>query len=510
MRVKFEYSARSIPVGVLVAFFMFAYSTQLLGQQTRRSASRGSLIVDGSLPKTAQPAAQVAANPLVMPLEVSGTLQRLLVDGPLDAVAASGDEESVSQVTPEPVIGLTIESLEVLATNSNPSILRANALVAAARARAYQVGLRSNPEVGFDFQQLGSDGRAEQYGVLVQQEVVRGQKLQLNRSIVLHEVRVLEQAWFAQRQRVLTDVHIAYVRALRAAKQLKLSKQLVEIGRQAIDVSNELLSIGEISRAELLQAEIEVESAEIVLRNAENHQNAVWRELAAVTGQDFLQVQSLVGDLSVSGEDLQFEQSLQDLRSRSPEVAALFAEIERARCNLKRQQVEVKPNVTVQGLFNWRDNGIGGGPDGAITVALPLPLWNKNQGGIREARHQLNAAQHALSQVELQLKQRLTPVFEQYRNSQEEVRRYEARILPKVAETLELTRKAYELGQVNFTSLLLVQRTYANTQLSHLDAQEEQRIAQLRISGMLLFGSFSTPMPMTTQTSTRTSPARRY
>ena len=191
-------------------------------------------------------------------------------------------------------------------------------------------------------------------------------------------------------------------------------------------------------------------------------------------------------------------------------MAALFAEIERARCNLKRQQVEVKPNVTVQGLFNWRDNGIGGGPDGAITVALPLPLWNKNQGGIREARHQLNAAQHALSQVELQLKQRLTPVFEQYRNSQEEVRRYEARILPKVAETLELTRKAYELGQVNFTSLLLVQRTYANTQLSHLDAQEEQRIAQLRISGMLLFGSFSTPMPMTTRTSIRTSPARRY
>ena len=214
-----------------------------------------------------------------------------------------------------------------------------------------------------------------------------------------------------------------------------------------------------------------------------------------MTGQPSLVIQPLADNLTVSGEDLQFEQSLQNLRSRSPEVAAVFSEIERARCNLKRQQIEVQPNVTIQGLINWRDNGIGGDADGALTVALPLPLWNKNQGAIREARHQLDAAQHALSQVELELKQRLTPVFEQYGNAREEVRRYEQRILPKVAETLELTRKSYELGQVSFNSLLIVQRTYANTQIAHLDAEEDLRIAQLKISGMLLSGSFgSTPV----------------
>jgi len=496
MRLKFRHTARSISVLVLVAIGVLACATELLGQQIRRSASRGALIVDLPSADATEPVVQVAAKPLALPVEVNETLQELLVDGPQKDVPQNDVGGSVDPVLAEQVDGLTVESLEAIATNSNPSILRANAEIAAARGRAYQAGLRPNPKVGFDFQQLGSDGLAEQYGVLVQQEVVRGQKLQLNRSIALHEVAAVEQAWVAQRQRVLTDVRIAYVRALRATKQLKLSKQLVEIGRQAIDVSKELLNIGEISRAELLQAEIEVESAEIVLRNAENNQKAVWRELAAVIGQESLQVQPLAGNLSSSGGDLQFEQSLQNLLSKSPEVAALFSEIERARCNLKRQQAEVKPNVTVQGLINWRDNGIGGGPDGAITVAMPLPLWNKNQGAIREARYQLDAAQHALSQVELELKQRLTPVFQQYRNSQEEVRRYEARILPKIAETLELTRKAYELGQVNFTSLLLVQRTYANTQLAHLEAQEQLRIAQLRIRGMLLSGSFSTRTPV--------------
>ena len=503
MRSKYECRLRLIFLPILTGIIVFACSVfasspLLLGQQVNRSGRSGSLLVERSAPETDQSAVQIAAKPLAFPAEIDGTLQRLLEDGPHDGVTQNTNSGSVDQITPEsvarkPTNGLTVESLEFIATKSNPSILRASAQIAAAKGRAYQAGLRSNPEVGFDFQQLGSSGRAEQYGVLVQQEVVRSEKLRLNRSIVLHEVAALEQAWVAQRQRVLTDVRIVYTRALRAAKQLELSRQLVEIGLQGIDVSKQLLHIGEISRAELLQAEIEVESAELVLRNAETHQVAVWRELVAVTGQNSLPVQPLAGDLASSDHDLQFEQSLQELLSGSPEVAALFSGIERARCNLRRQQVETKPNVTVRGLINWRDNGIGGRPDGALTVALPLPLWNKNQGAIRSARHQLDAAQHALSQAELQLKQRLTPVFEQYRNSQEEVRRYEARILPKVAETLELTRKAYELGQVSFTSLLLVQRTYANTQLAHLDAQEELHIAQLKIAGMLLSDSFSTP-----------------
>ena len=469
---------------VFVIFATMALQGRVDGQQTRRSASRGALIVN--LP---EPAVQIAVKTETAPLHRSGTLQRLLVEGPNGADSV----EVIAQ--PEPVQGLAVEELEELASKSNPSILRANAQIAAARGRAYQVGLRPNPEVGLDFQQLGSEGLAEQYGIMVRQEVVRGQKLQLNRSIVMHEVAVLEQAWVAQRQRVITDVRIAYVRALRAAQQVELSQQLLQIGLQGIDVSKELLSVGEIGRAELLQAEIEVESAEILLRNAKNHQLAVWRELAAVTGQPSLAIQPLAGNLAASGQDLQFEQSLQDLRSRSPEVAAVFSEIERARCNLKRQQIEAQPNVTIQGLINWRDNGIGGDPDGAFTVALPLPLWNKNTGAIREARHQLDAAQHALSQVELELKQRLTPVFEQYGNAKEEVRRYEERILPKVAETLELTRKSYELGQVSFNSLLIVQRTYANTQIAHLDAEEDLQIAQLKISGMLLSGSFGSPTP---------------
>ncbi|MGI9471718.1 MAG: TolC family protein [Rubripirellula sp.] len=474
----------TLPAAVVAMLATFAPAE---AQQSRRMSSVESLIVDlPPLPAAGMATANIANNDTEPVVNVRGGQ----VHQGNDAGYLIDDDELSQTMVSEQVAGLTLESLESIALSANPSIQRASAIVGAARARALQVGLRPNPEVGIDFQQLGSDGLAEQYGVLVRQEMVRSQKLDLNRSVALHRAAVLEQQLVAQRQRVLTDVRIAYVRALRAERQVTLSGQIAEIARQGVTVTQELLDAGEIGRADLLQAEIEVETAAILVRNAENMQLSVWQNLAAVTGQATLEVQPLAGDPADVDEELEFESALQDLRSRSPEVAAALSEIERARCNLKRQQIEVKPNVTVQGLINWRDNGIGGDPDGAISVSLPLPLWNKNQGGIREARYQLGAAQHALSQVELELKHRMAPVFERYRNAQEQAKRYEEKILPKAAETLELTRQTYELGEVSFINLLTVQRTFANTQLAHLDAQEELRIARAEIMGLLLSGSF--------------------
>ena len=400
----------------------------------------------------------------------------------------SEDTGMIVDVNPD---ALTLETLESRALASNPSIDRAAALVSAARGRALQVGLRPNPEVGFDFQQLGSDGLAEQYGVLIGQEFVRREKLQLNRSAALHEVHRLEQELAAQRQRVLTDVRIAYVRALRAKRQLELTQQLVDIGEQGVNVAKELFNAQEVGRADVLQAELEVESASILRRNAENRRVAVWQELSAVVGQQLLQPQVLAGDITDAGHEVQFVETLLQLQNASPEIAAVLADIQRARCQLQRQQVEPRPNVTVVGLINWRDNGIGGDADGGLSMTLPLPLWNKNQGAIREARYQLHAAERKLGQVELELKNRLAPVFERYQNASEQVDRYRDRILPKSAETLELTRETYELGEINFVNLLTVQRTYANNQLAYLDALEMLRVAEAEIAGMLLSGSLT-------------------
>lgn len=385
--------------------------------------------------------------------------------------------------------GLTLQQLESLALRSNPSVARAQSLVAAAHGRAHQAGLAPNPRVGVDLQQLGSDGLAEQYGIFVEQEIVPSEKRQLDRSIATQEIRRLRQQLAAQKLRVLTDVRIAFVQALRSQRQIELTQHLIDIGRKGVKAANDLFNASEVGRTDVLHAELEVEAALILHHNAENRRRAAWRALAAVTAQTSLAPQPLSGDITDIDEEIEFEAALQRLRNQSPEIAAALADVEKSRCNLRRQQIEPRPNLIVAGLVNVRDNGIGGSTDGAILVGVPLPIWNRNQGAIREARHLLSAAEQALGQVEARLMQQLAPVFERYRNAAEQVDHYQTRILPMSVETLQLTRTSYELGEISFTNLLNAQRTYANNQLAYLDSLEALRVALAEINGMLLSGS---------------------
>jgi cobalt-zinc-cadmium efflux system outer membrane protein len=385
---------------------------------------------------------------------------------------------------------LTLGVLESFALASNPSIQRAAALAGAARGRALQAGLSPNPEAGIDFQQLGSDGQAEQYGVAVRQQLVRRDKLRLNRAIELHEASRLEQELVAARQRVLTDVRIAYFRALRSDRQIELTGQLLELAEKGLNIANQLLSSQEVGRIDVLEAELEIESTSILARNAQHSRVAVWQELSSITAQP-LRPQPLAGDLGDEVHEVLYEEALGRLQEQSPEIAAVLAEIQRAQCQLSREQIETRPDVTLGGLVNWRDNGIGGDPDGAVVVTLPIPVWNQNQGAIRAARHELTAAQRQLEQVSLSLQLRLAPVYLRYLNAREQVDRFEDRILPKSLETLQLTGQQYELGEISYINLLTAQRIHANSQLSYLDALESLRVAEVEIAGLLLSGSLT-------------------
>ena len=387
--------------------------------------------------------------------------------------------------------GLTLAELEDLALTANPAVMRAAALVTAAEGNWVQVGLLPNPTVGYLGQQLGSGGLAEQHGIAVSQEWVRGGKLRLNRAVADQEHVRAQQQLAVQQQRVLTDVRISFYHVLLAQRQIDLTENLVTISRQGASAVEALLRAKEASRADILQAQLEVENAAVLARNAQNRHAAAWRQLSAVVGDPHLPMQPLQGDAFAAPQELDFDETLLRLQTSSPEIAAAMTEVSRARAFLERAYAEPIPNVTLQGMVNVIDNGIDGKPDGEIGVSLPLPLFNRNQGGILQAQQEVIAAERALQRVELSLRTRLAPTFERYANARNQVQRYREAILPAAQETLDLTRKMYEAGETNFLSLLTAQRTYSQTNLFYLESLRELRMAEVEIDGLLLLDSLA-------------------
>ncbi len=407
---------------------------------------------------------------------------------PLPGVPGRGGQSTES--IPPPVVSepLTIWDIEQLALSHNPSLMRAQAMVNAARGNWVQVGLPFNPSVGYLGQQLGSGGRAEQHGLLIQQEFVRGRKRELNRAVAEQDIVAAQQQLASQEQRVLTDVRLAFNEALLAQRRLELTHDLASIAQKGVETVDALRKAGESSRIDQLQAGMELQSADILVVSSQNRQAATRRSLAAVIGLSDLPPGELSGDLETIPVDQTWSESLERLLTTSPEISTAAANIERSRWALQRALAEPIPNWTLQGVV-MSDNGIDGKTDGIVQLTMPLPLYNRNQGAIQQSRAAVVAAEHALALLELRLQNQLAPVYERYASATNQVRKYREQILPAAKESLELVRQGHKAGEFPFLYLLNAQRTYFQTNLQYLDALRELRSSAIEIDGLLLRNS---------------------
>lgn len=382
---------------------------------------------------------------------------------------------------------LSLESLQQIALEHNPALARAEALTEAAHGRWMQAGLRPNPTVGYSGQQLGSGGVAEQQGVLVGQKFILGGKRQLDRAIAEQGIQRAQQHRAVLRQRVLTDVATGYYNLLTVQRRLELAGELVEISNQAVKAAEARLKADVGTRSDLLQSRIEANSTAVLLRQSRNDHLYAWRSLAAVLGTPNATPQPLAGQLEDAIPDLNWEESRNRLLTESPEIAAARINVQRAQWVVQRAHAEVVPDVEVQGVFQ-RDNSTGSN-NGNLQVTLPLPLWNRNQGGIYRADSELIAAQQAVQRVELHIERRLADVFRRYINARYLAESYAKEILPSAKENMELVLKLYQAGEVGSLNLITAQRTYFQTNMKHFQALREMRQAANEIEGLLLSDS---------------------
>jgi cobalt-zinc-cadmium efflux system outer membrane protein len=124
-------------------------------------------------------------------------------------------------------------------------------------------------------------------------------------------------------------------------------------------------------------------------------------------------------------------------------------------------------------------------------MQLPIPVFNRNQGGIAEAHANAIAAERAVERVQLSLQQRLAAVYQQYEQARQQASRYDGTILKKAKRNLELNRQSYEAGQSAYLAVLTAQRSYFQAKLTWLNALEQLWSATVQIEGLLLNDSLN-------------------
>ncbi len=379
---------------------------------------------------------------------------------------------------------LTLPQAIALAESLHPALREAEGRLRAARGNWLQVGLKPNPEIGYSGMEIGDEGRAGQQGGFFSQEFVTAGKLGLNRAVALREVAAAEQRYARTRLQLVTTVRTYYYEALAAERAGALAGQLSDIAGQSVKVSDSLLKAGEGSRASLLQAQIQSESATLLEQQATNRREAAWRRLSSLLGIENEPPKALDDTLLAPLPELGWDATRDRVLSESPELAELRFAVERARWAVERARAGRVPNIDAQ-AGAAKDNATGDAIAN-VQISMPIPVFNRNQGAIAQACGELAAAQAALEQRELALQQRLAVALRDFATARQRVARYSETIIPTARQSLDIINRAYEQGELDYLQVLAIQQTYTETNQAYLQDLEIAWKQWAQIEGLLV------------------------
>ena len=158
--------------------------------------------------------------------------------------------------------------------------------------------------------------------------------------------------------------------------------------------AEQLLQTKQGSRPDLLQAQIQLNLARSSVQDARYRHEAAWRQLVSVVGTPCLAPMPLIGSLEGDFCELDWGRTLQELLELSPLVKAQLAEIETARSELKLAQAQAIPNLNVQ-LVAQGDSVMKFSSVSTL-LSMPIPIFNRNQGNIRNAEGRLHQQEKEL------------------------------------------------------------------------------------------------------------------
>lgn len=398
---------------------------------------------------------------------------------------------------------LTLEDLERMALQNNPTLAQGEALIRAAKGRKQQAGLYPNPIVGYqgsEFALRAFSNKSEHF-FFVEQNIVTAGKLKKSQAIFAQEQVEAEDEAEAQKFRVQNTVRLLFYEALGAQQFVELRGQLAQIAREAVKISEELYNVGQADQPDLLEAEIEAQRAELDLNNAENDREQVWQLLTTVVGVPSLQVTRLEGNLEKDIPALDQQIVLANLLRDSPEIKKAQAGIERARAVVARAKAEPIPDLFLRGGVGYSTErlelarGILGatGAEVFVEAGIRLPIFNRNQGNIAAAQAEEVLAEREVQRQELVLRARLASAFRPYLKSMKMVERYRQDILPRAQKAYDLYLTSFRQMAAAYPQVLIAQRTLFQVRTDYVKSLVDLWENAIRIQGFLLTGGLDAP-----------------
>lgn len=383
---------------------------------------------------------------------------------------------------------LSLANLEQLAIENNPTIVQAAADIEAAAGAAIQAGAYPNPVVGYEADTVGSAGTRNYQGMFLEQEIMTAGKLDLARSIANVGLMNRQQDLRKARADLFQKVRSNYFAVQVARENLRYCEALVRFTNEVYRVQVEQLKGGQAAAYEPMQLRALATQARGAFFQARNRYVSAWKQLAAAVGEPDLPATPLVGRVDLPYHPIDYEAALsQMLTTNSQMLAARNLEFQK-RLGLRLAEVTPIPNIN---LYTAIQKDFTTPPVGRTTYnvqfGVPVPIFNRNRGGIQQSRGELVRAAEEVNRVRLQLTAELADAFERYENNRMLLDYYSRSILPDLARVYRgvYERHQQESDQVVFSDIIVIQQQLQQAIAAYVLAMSGQWDAYADVAALL-------------------------
>ncbi|MFA6174364.1 MAG: TolC family protein [Kiritimatiellales bacterium] len=358
-----------------------------------------------------------------------------------------------------------------LALMNSPSLTASSHGVKAAEGNARQAGALPNPRLELEASEFGGSGSRTGYGaaetsVQLSQLVEMGGKRGKRQRAAQAEARLTGWEYEADRLEVLAQTKKAFVDVLLAQERLTLADSLLAVAEDVRKAAAHRVSAGKVAPLEETKAGVELAAARMARDRAKRELDTARKRLAASWGGTMPMFTEAAGDLSVVADIPSMEQLYAQL-DNTPEIARGHDVLASGRESLALAKAGRIPDIEVSaGISRFEDDG---STAGIVGLSIPLPLFDRNAGGIFAAKHQALRAEYEQRAISLGVKTDLAEAYNRLETARAEALTIKSELLPGAQQAFDTAQIGYRAGKYGYLEVLDTQRTLSEAKIGYLE-----------------------------------------
>lgn len=318
-----------------------------------------------------------------------------------------------------------------------------------------------NPEFSIDAANFAGSGvyrgtRSLETTFGISQRLETGGKRGARMDAAQAAVTVAELDLVAARLDLVRDVTKAYSGAIAAERLIDIEKERLRLADDVLKAVRARVDAGKEPLIQVRKAEVTRSAARIAQERAVREADAARRALANLLNAGSIDLRpdhAWFEDLGVAPRAV-----FAGLDTKgNPDRARREAQTARSRAGLASERAAAIPDVTLRaGVQRFRESG-----DTAIVagVAIPIPVFDRNQGAIDRARQELVQTEVEARRADLELETALAAAELRLESAWQEAAGLRREALPNATEAFALANDGYRNGKFSFLEMLDAQRT---------------------------------------------------